>query len=59
MPERVYMNRVPGEERIHIEFRVGEIAAVLEDLDESSLGRNPETETLRRLLEQAQRQFGA
>jgi hypothetical protein len=59
MPERVYMNRIPGEERIHIEFRADEIAAVLEDLDESSLGRSPETEMLRQLLAEAQRQIGA
>ena len=32
MPERVYMNRVPGEERIHVEFLRGEIPTVLADL---------------------------
>jgi hypothetical protein len=57
MPERVYMNRIPGQERIHVAFLAAEIPDLLEDLYESSLGRNPATETLRLILENAREQF--
>ncbi|MFC1420775.1 hypothetical protein [Streptacidiphilus cavernicola] len=32
MPERIYLNRVPGEERIHVEITATETPALLEDL---------------------------
>lgn len=57
MPERVYMNRRPGEFRIHVEITDAEIPDLLEDLYESSLGRNPATEKLRLILEQAAKAF--
>lgn len=31
MPERIYINRRPGEERIHIEIPANEIADILDD----------------------------
>jgi hypothetical protein len=58
MPERVYMNQIPGEERIHLEITAGEIDGILEDLNESSLGRTPEAESLRLILEEAATAFG-
>lgn len=58
MPERVYMNRILGEERIHVEFAAGEIDGILEDLAESSLGRAPAGEALYRILEEAAVAFG-
>lgn len=57
MPERVYMNRRPGEFSIHVEITAEEISDLLEDLYESSLGRNPATEKLRLILESAATAF--
>lgn len=57
MPERVYMNRRPGEFAIHVEITDEEIPDLLEDLYESSLGRNPATEKLRLILERAAEVF--
>lgn len=59
MPERVYMSRRPGEHRIHVEITAEEIPELLEDLYESSLGRNPATEKLRQILESAAEAFRA
>lgn len=58
MPERVYMNRIPGEERIHVEIRAEEIPGILKDL---ALGvdSSPEALELWRLLKKAQRDLGA
>jgi hypothetical protein len=53
MPERVYMNRITGEERIHVEITAAEIDGLLEDLAEASLGRTSAGEALYRLLEEA------
>ncbi len=59
MPERVYVNRIPGEERIHVEILAAEIPALLEDLEESSIGVNPATVTLIRILRDSARRFAA
>lgn len=32
MPERIYMNRRPGEERIHVEISAAELPDILNDL---------------------------
>ena len=52
MPERIYLNRRPGDERIHIEIPDNEIADLLDDLAE-----NPDwfeaTKSLRSVLVQA------
>jgi len=55
--ERVYMNRRPGEYCIHVEITAEEIPELLEDLYESSLGRNPATDKLRLILESAAAAF--
>lgn len=57
MPERVYINSIPGQQRIHVAILANEIPDLLEDLYESSLGRNPATETLRLILESARERF--
>lgn len=59
MPERVYMNRIPGEERIHVEITAADIPLLLEDLAESSLGLNAPTAALVDVLQEAQRRFAA
>lgn len=33
MPERIYMNRIVGEERIHVEIPANEIADLLDDFE--------------------------
>ncbi|MEY9937324.1 hypothetical protein [Streptacidiphilus sp. MAP5-3] len=50
MPERVYMNRRPGEECIHIEITPAEIPALL-------FGNEPETGAFMSLLVEAGAQF--
>ncbi|MFD4795970.1 hypothetical protein ACFV07_07875 [Streptomyces anulatus] len=55
--DRIYMNRIPGSERIHIEIASNEVADLLDDLDE-----NPEwfdaTKKLRAILVKANEAFG-
>jgi len=57
VPERVYMNRIPGEERIHVEILAADIPLLLEDLEETSLGVNAPTAALVQLLREAQARF--
>ncbi|MFJ6143096.1 hypothetical protein ACIQH7_05825 [Streptomyces anulatus] len=56
--DRIYMNRIPGSERIHIEIASNEIADLLDDLPDE----NPEwfdaTKKLRAILAQANEAFG-
>lgn len=46
--ERVYMNRISGEERIHVELTAEEIDAVLRDLPQ--VGISPAMQRLYHLL---------
>lgn len=59
MPERVYMNRIPGEERIHVEIPAAEIPALLEDLGGLYFHVNPVTAELIRILQETQHRFAA
>lgn len=52
MPERIYVNRIPGEERIHIEFPAHEIADILDDFTPADDAYDA-TKQLRRVLEKA------
>jgi hypothetical protein len=56
--DRIYMNRIPGSERIHIEIADNEVADLLDDLP----AENPEwfeaTKKLRAILVQAHADFG-
>ncbi|MFE3429864.1 hypothetical protein [Streptomyces sp. NPDC059171] len=55
--DRIYMNRIPGSERIHIEIASHEVADLLDDLPTE----NPEwfdaTKELRTILAQADKDF--
>ena len=51
MPERVYLNRRAGEERIHVEIDKDDITAILNDLS----GNSAPAQALRDVLQQAQR----
>ncbi|MFJ6487058.1 hypothetical protein [Streptomyces californicus] len=55
--DRIYMNRIPGSERIHIEIASHEVADLLDDLPDE----NPEwfdaTKKLRAILAQADKDF--
>lgn len=56
--DRIYMNRVPGSERIHIEIAENEVADLLDDLP----NENPEwfdaTKKLRAILVRSSTDFG-
>lgn len=53
MPERVYLNRRSGEERIHVEIDASEIADILEDFADENPTWCDATKNLRRVLVQA------
>jgi hypothetical protein len=54
--ERIYMNRVPGTERIHVEITVNEIADLLDDFTPDADAFEA-TKTLHRILTDAYRVF--
>jgi hypothetical protein len=56
MPERVYMNRIPGEERIHVEIRADEIDAIMRDL-KLAVDAEPAAVEFYRLLDAARFEF--
>lgn len=58
MPERVYLNRIPGQERLHIEITADELPALLWDLAVRP-GASSTTLTLLRLLQEASDTLGA
>ncbi|MCZ7413128.1 hypothetical protein [Streptomyces sp. WMMC897] len=55
MPERIYMNRVPGDERIHLEIPAQEIADLLDDLTPPADDAFAATKRLHAVLVQAAR----
>lgn len=57
MPERVYLNRIPGQQRIHIEITAGELPALLWDLAVRP-GASSTTLALLRLLQEASDTLG-
>lgn len=56
MPDRIYMNRIAGQRRIHIELADHEIADILDDLDEEPDAFDA-TKQLRALLVTANEDF--
>lgn len=54
--ERVYMNRIPGEERIHVEFTAEDIEAILRDLPQ--VGISEATARLYHLLHASRAELG-
>ncbi|MDK1473657.1 hypothetical protein QNO07_09515 [Streptomyces sp. 549] len=57
MPERIYTNRRPGEERIHLEIPAHEIADVLDDWAPPGGDAFDATKRLHALLVAAARDF--
>jgi hypothetical protein len=57
MPERVHMNRIPGEERIHVEILAAEIPDLLADLARLHGPVSPATNQFVCLLDQAESQL--
>ncbi|MGW0032990.1 hypothetical protein ACWDXD_24635 [Streptomyces sp. NPDC003314] len=51
--ERIYMNRIPGQERIHVEISENEISDLLDDLKEIS-GAFAATRQFREILQAAE-----
>jgi hypothetical protein len=54
--DRIYMNRVPGSERIHVEIAVNEIADLLDDFTPAADAFEA-TKNLHRILVDAYRVF--
>jgi hypothetical protein len=54
--DRIYMNRIPGSERIHVEIAVNEIADLLDDFTPADDAFEA-TKTLHRILTDAYRVF--
>ena len=54
--DRIYMNRIPGSERIHIEIAANEIADVLDDFTPAADAFEA-TKKLHRILTDAYRAF--
>ncbi|MGO1025644.1 hypothetical protein ACTOXX_34275 [Streptomyces rubiginosohelvolus] len=55
--DRIYMNRVPGSERIHIEIASNEVADLLDDLPAEDPEWFDATKKLRAILAQANDAF--
>ncbi|MFI8865318.1 hypothetical protein ACIGNW_00145 [Streptomyces sp. NPDC053707] len=55
--DRIYMNRVSGSERIHIEIAANEVADLLDDLPDEDPEWFDATKKLRALLAQADKDF--
>ncbi|MFD3741079.1 hypothetical protein [Streptomyces sp. NPDC058629] len=56
--DRIYMNRVPGSERIHIEIASNEVADLLDDLPTEDPEWFDATKKLRAILVKANDDFG-
>lgn len=56
--DRIYMNRIPGSERIHVEIAENEVADLLDDLPTEDPEWFEATKKLHRLLVQASSDFG-
>lgn len=55
--DRIYMNRIPGSERIHIEIAANEVADLLDDLPAEDPEWFDATKKLRAILAQADKDF--
>ncbi|MFF4338126.1 hypothetical protein [[Kitasatospora] papulosa] len=56
--DRIYMDRIPGNERIHIEIASNEVADLLDDLPADDPAWFDATKKLRALLVKANEDFG-
>lgn len=56
--DRIYINRIPGSERIHVEISSSEVADLLDDLPAEDPEWFDATKKLRALLVQAHADFG-
>jgi hypothetical protein len=57
VPERIYLNRRAGEERIHVELTEAEIADILDDFPKPGSDAFEATKDLHRILRAASKVF--
>lgn len=58
MPTRIHMNRIPGEQRIHVELTAHDINDILDDLRDLGEAKLPATRALVAILDESADIFG-